>query len=226
MLEAATPSHGEEAASVAEYVVPMGLFIAFTYVEGWAPHWYVLIYLAKVAAVTLALAVFFRPVRTIRPDIRTIPLALVVGVAVFAEWILGDRWIPYPHLGSRSAFNPFAGIPSPVARIAFIGVTVYAMAVMVPVMEELFWRSWLIRYLTTQRWRQILPWEYSRNGFWGVAVLFGLAHTEWLVAIICGMAYGWLLKRTQSLFACVVAHGCTNLLLAMYILHTGSWKYW
>lgn len=225
MPEAPTPWPGEPGI-LREYVVPMGLFLAFTYVEGLVPRWYVPLYILKIAVVTAALGVCRRPLGTIRFDLATVPLALAVGAAVFLEWILVDRWVPYPHLGARSAFNPFAGIGSPWGRAAFIALTVYAMAVMVPVMEELFWRSWLIRYLTTPQWQAIAPWQYSRNGFLGVAVLFGLAHTEWLVAVICAMAYAWLLRRTQSLFACIVAHGCTNLLLALYVLHTGSWKYW
>ncbi|MGC8668339.1 MAG: CAAX prenyl protease-related protein [Chthonomonadales bacterium] len=226
MTEAAKPLPGQEPATVLEYVAPMALFIIFTYVEGLAPHLYVPLYTAKIAAVTAALAIWRRPLRTIHFDVRTLPLALIVGAAVFVEWIVLDRWIPYPHLGTRSAFNPFAGIAQPTGRVLFIGLTLYAMAVMVPVMEELFWRSWLIRYLTTPGWQAIAPWQYSRNGYLGVAILFGLAHTEWLVAVVCALAYGWLLQHTKSLFACVAAHGCTNLLLALYILHTGAWKYW
>ena len=57
-------------------------------------------------------------------------------------------------------------------------------------------------------------------------VLFAASHPEWLAAAIFALALGLLLRATRNLFACVLAHGVTNLLLGIYVLHTGQWQYW
>ena len=41
-----------------------------------------------------------------------------------------------------------------------------------------------------------------------------------------GVAYNLLLYRTKSLYACIVAHGVTNLAPAIYVLATGEWSFW
>ena len=35
-----------------------------------------------------------------------------------------------------------------------------------------------------------------------------------------------LLARTKSLWACIVAHAVTNLLLGLYVIHFHQWQYW
>jgi CAAX prenyl protease-like protein len=98
--------------------------------------------------------------------------------------------------------------------------------VIVPVMEELFWRSFLIRYLTNQDFTAIPIGRFSMTAFWLVAGASGLAHPEWLVAVVASAAYSWLLKHTGSLFATVVAHAVTNAALGVYVLLSRDWQYW
>ena len=218
------------------YVLPMGLFLLLTTLEGQVPAgMYPWAYAAKVVLVTISLLVFRRAFRDeLRFDARVLPLGILVGLAVFAEWILIDKWIPYPHLpGGRGSFNPNT-LTDPAARSAFLAVRFYGLALLVPVMEELFWRSFLLRLASTQLpgphegqdWRSLPLGAFSWAGFAAVAVLFGLAHPEWLVAVICAVAYGLLLRATRSLFAVIVAHAVTNLALGIYVLSTGDWKYW
>jgi uncharacterized protein len=214
------------ATSWAAYVVPMALFTGITYLEGYAPKQYVWIYFGKVLVVSAAL-VFFRSVwRDIRPEARVILPAVLVGLFVFAEWVWLDKLIPYPHLGKRTAFNPFTEIADPGTRSFFIAVRFYGLAIMVPVMEELFWRSFALRYATSPNWATVPLGAFSWGAFWIVAAVFGLAHPEWLVAVICACGYALLLRWTRSLFACVVAHGVTNLALGVYVLVTRDWAYW
>lgn len=91
------------------YVVPMATFMLFTTLEGFWPNAeiYPWLYGAKVGIVSLMLAYFAQPWREIRPQLNVTLLAVVVGLIVFAAWILLDQWIPYPHLGTRTGFNPF-----------------------------------------------------------------------------------------------------------------------
>jgi uncharacterized protein len=208
------------------YVIPMALFMGLTFVEGYAPKYYIWIYFAKVLLVSASLFVFRGVWKDIRPDSRVILPAVLIGLLVFAEWVWLDKLIPYPHLGKRTGFNPFTEITDPATRSVFIAVRLYGLALLVPVMEELFWRSFALRYATSPNWESVPIGTYSWGAFWIVAAVFGLAHPEWLVAVICACAYALLLRWTRSLFACVVAHGVTNLALGLYVLVTRDWVYW
>lgn len=208
------------------YVAPIALFIALSMLEERARDAYVWLYIAKILIVSIALIVFRSAWRDIRLDTRVILPAALVGLAVLAEWILLDKWIPVPRLSARVAFNPYQSISDDATRILFLVVRLYGLVILVPVMEELFWRSFLLRFLTQHDWVALPVGAFSRNAFWIVAVGFALTHPEWLVAFICAIAYGLLLWKTRSLFACVVAHAVTNLGLGIYVLMTEDWVYW
>jgi CAAX prenyl protease-like protein len=208
------------------YVAPMVAFVALTWAEGQAGKSYIWVYIAKVIIVCALLFAFRKTWRDIRPDWRMVIPGVLVGLAVFAEWVLIDQAVPYPHLGTRSALDPFVGIQDAATRALFLGFRFFGLAVMVPVMEELFWRSFLIRYFTSPDWEKIPVGTFSWGAFAIVSALFGGIHPEWLAAVICGVAYGLLLRQTKSLFACVIAHGTTNLALGIYVLVTHNWKYW
>lgn len=209
------------------YTAPIAVFIVLTSIEGYVPQdGYVWFYLIKAIAVTATLGVFRAPWKDIRPTARVLVPAILVGLVVFAEWILLDQWIPYPHLGSRTGFNPFAEIASPTLRTLFLVVRFYSLVLMVPVMEELFWRSFLLRYFTDSDFTRLPVGSFSWGAFFIVSGLFGLAHAEWLVAFICACAYALLLRQTRSIFACIVAHSITNLALGLYVVLARDWIYW
>ena len=209
------------------YVVPMALFMVLTVLEGYLPKaLYPWVYIGKVGIVTASLVVFRSVWKEIRVEGRVLVPAFLVGLAVFVEWVWLEKWIHYPHLGTRSAFNPFVAIPVPTTRMLFLAFRFFGLAVMVPIMEEIFWRSFLLRFITTEKFTSLPVGTFSWAAFAAVAGGFGLAHPEWLVAVLCAVAYGLLLKQTKSLFACIVAHAVTNLTLGIYVLTAHDWKFW
>lgn len=206
------------------YVVPMALFMALTLVEGSIGGVYVWLYIVKVILVTASLVVFRGPLRDYRFDVRVLLPAIVVGLLVFAEWILIDPHTPHLSMGKRVAFDPTT-LPEP-QHLLFLIFRLFGLTITVPIMEELFWRSFLIRYITTEKFLSIPPYAFSWGAFAAVAGAFAVAHPEWLAALICAFAYGLLLRQTKSLFACAIAHGVTNLTLGIYVLSTHQWMYW
>jgi CAAX prenyl protease-like protein len=97
---------------------------------------------------------------------------------------------------------------------------------MVPVMEEIFWRSFMLRYLTQVDFRRLAVGTFSASALWVTVAGSAVSHPEWLVAAIAGLLYALWLRRTASLFASIVAHATTNAALGAYVLTTGSWQYW
>ena len=213
--------------SVISYAAPMVVFALVTALEGYvSAEAYVWLYAAKVVAVTLTLVYYRDTLRDIQPSWRVIGVALLVGVLVFAQWILLDTWLRYPHVGSRVGFDPFTALNDPRLVYAFLFVRIYGLVLLVPVMEELFMRSFLLRYLTDADFLSVPIGRFSSMAFAMVVGVSAIAHPEWLAAAVTACAYGWLLYRTRSLFATVVAHAVTNGALGIYILVSHNWQYW
>ena len=216
------------------YCVPMILFTVFTALEGELPKYFPIlkgqypgIYCVKALVVTAALF-YYRSVLTEVQYYKKLLLpAVVMGIVACAAWVLIDTYVPYPHLGERTAYNPFVEIPYSPLRYFFLAVRFYGLVLMVPIMEEMFWRAFLLRYISDMDNFKSVPLNhFSINAFLAVAGLFGLAHPEWLVAILFSVAANFLLKKTKSVFACIVFHATTNLALGIYVMVSHNWKYW
>ena len=228
--ETAAPARTVSGNAWLPYVAPMAVFMLITAVEGQFKSQYPLVYIIKVMAVSLCVWYSREPFREIKPEGRFILPAVLVGAAVFAEWIWLDPLTHYPHLvflGKRAEYNPFVSIANPVVRAFFLVARFYGLALLVPLVEEVFWRSFLLRIFTDpDDFQRVKLGAFSWTAFAAVAVAFGLAHPEWLEAIICAAAYGLLLRQTKSLFACVVAHATTNLMLGIYVITQHAWNFW
>jgi CAAX prenyl protease-like protein len=99
--------------------------------------------------------------------------------------------------------------------------------VIVPVVEELFWRAWLMRWLIDNDFEKVPLGKYAAQSFWIVAVLFASEHgSYWDVGLIAGIAYNWWMVRTKSLGDLILAHAVTNFMLSTYVIAFGKWEYW
>jgi CAAX prenyl protease-like protein len=99
--------------------------------------------------------------------------------------------------------------------------------VLVPIIEELFWRAWLMRWLISPRFEQIKLGAYAPMAFWVTAILFASEHGPyWDVGLITGVIYNWWMVRTRSLGDCILVHAVTNACLCGYVVATKHWEYW
>lgn len=150
-------------------------------------------------------------------------LAVAAGVAVLGIWLLLDEgWFAF-ELGD--GFDPrrygSEEIDWPITFFRLIG-----LAVVVPLVEELFWRSFLLRWLEKQEFLAVGPATVGIRALLISSVLFALEHNQWLAGFIAGVVYGWLYLRTGNLWAPVLAHAVTNGLLGAYILVARDWRFW
>jgi len=175
--------------------------------------------------VTAALLFYRAPLAEIRVRAGLIAPSVAIGLLLCVAWIAIDRLVPYPHLGSRTAFDP-TSLKGTGWWAPFLATRFYGLVVMVPVMEEIFWRSFLLRYLTKPDFRQLPMGTFSTTALWVMVAGFALSHPEWLVAAIASLVFAFWLRRTGSLFAAIVTHATTNAALGAYVLATGAWQYW
>jgi CAAX prenyl protease-like protein len=219
------------------YVAPMATFLVLTSLEGSLPApeggtspWYPLAYAAKMAVVTVVVIACRSTWRDLRPPPapRSVALAIGMGLAVTALWVGLDGLYPTTEsLGRRTGFDP-RSIASPVGRIGFVLVRFYGLVLLVPLFEELFWRSFAIRYLVDpDDFTRVPIGRVTPTAATATAVVFAMAHpVEWLPAVLTGLAWAWLVHRTRSLAACVVSHATANLALGLYIVVKHDWKFW
>lgn len=210
------------------YVVPFVLFLVLTTIEAQFVSVYPWMYTAKILLVGAALLCWRPSLAADQPQTRGLGLAALAGIVLTVAWFAIDRWTPhFSLLGGRVAFDPFRSIASPVGRDLFLAVRFVGLVVIVPLIEEPFYRGFLLRYVTDpDDWRRVPLGTFSLSSLAVNGVLFALSHPEWLAALVFGLAMCGLVARTKNLYACVTAHAVTNLLLGLYVIHFHQWQYW
>jgi len=221
---------------LAAYTLPFGVFLAFLGVaQGLAfvfrssgvwllaePLYWVFPLQAVVCAGVLA--AFWRqydfgPLR---------PWVWGVGAGLVALFLWVSPQVVFHLPDRREGFNPemFAGSPL-LYWLTVVGRFLRLMIV-VPLLEEIFWRGFLMRYLIKEDFETVRFGTYAPLPFFGVAALFMLEHqtADYIPALLVGLLWNGLAVRTKSLFACVVAHMVTNFGLGLYIMATRQWGFW
>jgi len=214
-------------------ILPFALFMALLALRGAVPadgswgfdgRW---IYGLTVLAVGGALLAWWRDYgelgRQNLPAPGEVAWAVAVGLGVFALWIrLTEPWM---QLGeATAAFRPVDGedrLQWPLIAVRWIGATL-----LVPVMEELFWRSFLMRWVESPAFEGVDPRRVGLKAIVLSTFVFALAHPLWLAAVLAGLAYAWLYVRSTRLWTAVIAHAVTNGALGVYVVATRQWQFW
>ena len=212
------------------YVAPFVLFLVLTSVEGLlSTRLYPLLYTIKIALVGgLLLGLGGSKPPEARPQGRGLGAGVLAGIVLVFAWVLVDQHTPHlKWMGSRVAFDPFRQVSDSAVRTAFLVVRFFGLVVIVPIIEETFYRGFLLRYVTDpDDFRRVPVGVFSLGALAANVALFTLSHPEWLAAAIFALAMCGLLARTKNLFACIAAHAVTNLLLGLYVIHFHAWQYW
>jgi CAAX prenyl protease-like protein len=219
----------------APYLAPMLAFLLLTAGESLLPksggevrpEAYAIFYTIKIAVVSLV-AWWSRPAwRDLapRPSPFWIAASIGLGALVVALWLgLDGRYPALPMQEKRAGFDP--GTLPAGWKAPFIAVRLFGLVLIVPLIEELFWRSFLIRWIARHRFREVPIGTVT----WGAAAitsaLFALAHPEWLPALLTGLLWAALLRLSRSVAACWISHLTANLLLGLHVLAHSAWKFW
>jgi len=188
----------------------------------------------SIARVAILVAVIWSAsrgiVRTLRVEHALASIAL--GLAVFALWVAPDVLVP----GWRQHWlfqNSITGslrtsiVPAELASPLVLSLRVVRAALIVPVVEELFWRGWLPRWMIDPNFERVPLGTYTRGAFIITALLFASEHGPyWEVGLLAGIIYNWWMWRTKSLGDLVLAHAVTNGALSAFVLATERWELW
>lgn len=153
--------------------------------------------------------------------------AVAVGVLVVLIWVGLDPWYGKMSKLPDKLWNPHEEFGrNSAAAWSVILIRILGSAIVVPPLEEVFYRSFLYRYMVKIDFLGMPLNQRHWLSFVVTSVIFGFVHFEWLAGILCGMSYQWLVLRKGRLGDAMLAHGITNLLLGLYIVIKGDWHFW
>jgi hypothetical protein len=219
-------------------VGPFLVFLLLTFAQSWVGeagrYW---LYLAK----TLVGAWMVWMIRAVVLEMRwkVSGEAVAVGVGVFLVWVGLDPFVPsqqelWAKLGLGKApgmgatpWNPFTlfGQGSEWGWF-FVYVRLFGSSLVVPPLEEVFYRSFLYRWIARPDFASVPLGEFAWKPFVLTALIFGLAHNEWLAGLLCAAAYQGLVCWKKRLGDAICAHGITNGLLGLWVVWRGAWQFW
>ena len=123
--------------------------------------------------------------------------------------------VPRPAPPTRRGIPPRSFGEGSALAWLFI-VTRFAGSVfVVPPLEEVFYRSFLYRYVAARDWAGFPLGRFAAMPFLVTALVFGFAHFEWLPGILCACVYQGLVCWKGRLGDALTAHAITNALLAV-----------
>ena len=153
-------------------------------------------------------------------------LGLAVGVLVFGMWVAPQGFLGWA--ARTNGFNPEVFASQPGLYWTTVSLRFLRLVVVVPLVEEIFWRGFLLRYLIDEKFEEVGFGTFSWLSFLAVTAAFCLSHSrpDWPAAAVTGALYNWVAYRTKSLSTCVITHAATNLLLGLWIMATKQWGFW
>jgi uncharacterized protein len=228
-------------------VVPFLTFMIFLTGESFFPDLHYVLYPFKTLLVVAVLAWYWKSLPPMWPGSAL--LSVGIGILGIVLWVSLDPWsirfnilleelwncvvllggldswktqVDSVTLGGR---NPFVLYP-PAEAWTLFAIRLAGISLIVPIMEELFWRAFLMRWLMRDDFTAVPIGTYEHRSFWITTALFALVHgSEWPLAVVVGLLYGAWFVRTKRLGDVMVAHGTTNFLLALYCLYSNDWHF-
>jgi len=152
----------------------------------------------------------------------------VVGVLVLIIWVGLDPYYPPNALVMKAGepWNPLKQFGTGSLGVFFFAVRALGSTLVVPQLEEVFWRSFLYRYLIRTKFEELPLGTLHWLSLIVTSTLFGLEHFQWLAGILCGLLYQFLVIRKNRLGDAMFAHAVTNFLLSLWVIWKGAWSFW
>jgi hypothetical protein len=212
-------------------IIPFAVFIGFIALDaplaklapslGMDPRWW---YGVRTLAGAVLLVAFWRhytELRSLAARASDWLLAVAIGTVVFVLWVNLD--IGPLTFGRAAGYDPRS---DGTIDWALATTRVAGAVLLVPVMEELFWRSFVMRWVTNPAFLTVRPAQTGWKALIISSASFAVEHHLWFAGLLAGLAYGWLYMRSGNLWVPIAAHAVTNGLLAGWVLYTGRWEFW
>jgi CAAX prenyl protease-like protein len=149
--------------------------------------------------------------------------SVAIGLGVCAIWYALARGG-----GARDVAELEAGLSAlgPGWSAVWILSRVAGMTLVVPIAEELAFRGYLLRRLSSADFDLVdalrpSPWAWLVS-----SAAFGVLHSDWIAGVLAGLAYALAQQRRGRVSDAIIAHAVTNLVLAMDAWLLGNLRWW
>jgi CAAX prenyl protease-like protein len=172
-------------------------------------------------------------------------IAIPAGLAAAWLWVAGQHWLTgqtigktnlggwlplYP--GSATYFDPARefgdNYMSSTSFWAYATLKITRAATAVPVVEELFWRGFILRaFINWNRFETVPLGKFTLFSVIASSLLSTVQHPDnWGVSIACWIFFNVLFCMTRSLWCLIITHAITNIALYIYVIKFGDWRFW
>jgi hypothetical protein len=205
------------------FVAALALRSAFEHSELFDGRWLYGLQVIGAAGALLLLRRDYKELLETSTSAASWVLAAGAGIAVFWIWIHSTA--PWMSLGAPTAsFEPVGAAGALDWNL--IALRLFGAVLVVPLIEELFWRSFLLRWIDQRDFLALPPGQSSLRALVVSSAIFALAHPLWFAGLVAGLIYGTLYQVTGRLWFPIAAHALTNLMLGLWIINTRAWSYW
>lgn len=151
--------------------------------------------------------------------------AVAAGILVLLLWVGLDGY--YPKAGSEGPiWNPLTAFSNRTVGWFFVAVRLAGSTLLIPVLEEVFYRSLVYRYLMRKDFEAVPLRTFAWVPLLVTCGLFAAEHREWLPGFLCGLIFQGLVLRKNRLGDAIMAHAITNCLLGVWVVWSGQWRFW
>lgn len=219
-------ARGEIENPTAAYLVPLLAMIAASMVTGALAVGVDVLYPVRIAAGVGALWLYRR---YYRDELGAgawswtgLATGAAFGAAAFALWIALE---PAPDPAAVAAARVELELAGPLG-VAYVVTRAVGSVALVPVVEELAFRGYLLRRLAGGELAEVDRRRFAPLAFAVSSVAFGLLHQRWLAGTLAGMVFALAVYWRGRLADAVVAHAVANALIAVAVLGLGWWGLW
>jgi CAAX prenyl protease-like protein len=164
--------------------------------------------------------------------------AVVFGLLVAVMWVgvhkvfAAQSWYKYTQVMGRDPspseyYNCFEHLGTGWALALFLIVRIGGASIVVPIIEELFWRGFVLRLLINPwRFETVPLGAYTFRSVVICSLLSAAEHPMWEVGILCWVIYNLLFYWKKSLLFLMITHGITNFALYTYVVVQQDWVFW
>ncbi|MGD9802611.1 MAG: exosortase E/protease, VPEID-CTERM system [Hyphomicrobiaceae bacterium] len=146
--------------------------------------------------------------------------AAIVGALVGVAWIATEpATVPDP-----AGLGAWLAALSPAVAALWLTVRALGAVVIVPIVEELAFRSFLYRRLISSDFEHVAMTRLSLVALVVSSLLFGCLHDRWLAAALAGAAYALVMLHRGRLGDAILAHGISNAMIFAWALAFRQWS--
>ncbi len=189
-------------------ILPFVVFMASALLASTFAETPALAYPARAAAMGMALAIFWPYLEDL--PWRLDPFAVAAGLAIAALWIVTAEPAETPAFLSQLGAGALA---------LWILARCVGTAVFVPIIEELFFRGYLLSRLAPVGAGP----ARAALALLVTTAVFAALHDRWIAAAVAGVVFAALTLRSRNVTDAIVAHAVANALIAGWALATSNW---